>query len=155
MASATHPVHAAPSRSREPRGDSRTIQSSPSAAAAAVATAVTPPMSRTATADHDAARRTEPWAAYATSGTSTHGASANGRDSAEIGPSVESIRGARANAMPATQRASGGCSPISRASRTVPRNAVQSSTVHHARCTIQGSSERSRPTQKNGPIGNR
>ena len=60
---------------------------------AKVAAALTPPTAATASADSSAADRGDPLRAPMTSGTSTHGASALGHASIEIGPRTVRIRG--------------------------------------------------------------
>src|SRR6478609_8133598 len=69
------------------------IHTIPSGRTANVAAALTPPTMATASAENAAARLGDPDIEPRNSGSRTHGASALGQDSTEIGPSVLSMRG--------------------------------------------------------------
>ncbi len=87
------PATTASARVGAGRGVRVSRNTTPSGSTAKVAAALTPPTIATASAESAAARRGEPVTEPRTSGSSTHGASALGQASMEIGPRVLSIRG--------------------------------------------------------------
>ncbi len=120
-----------------------------------VAAALTPPTTATASALSAAWRLGSPRTRPTTSGTSTHGASADGHISMDEAPRTVSMRGDRANAKPARMRVQRLPMPNTPSSTTVPRNATTSSRDHHSRWVTQGDMLTRSPKAKNGPIGNR
>ena len=87
--------HTSRARRRGP-GVRVSSQIAPSGSTADVAAALTPPTAATASAESAAARTGDPRREPSTSGTSTHGASAMGHASIEMGPRVVRMRGDRA-----------------------------------------------------------
>ncbi len=114
--------------------------------AVSVATALTAPISATASADRAASTRTgiarplpppHPPASARITGSSTHGASIIGSVSDEIAPSVVSTRGDSVKATAAITREVGVPMPSASATRSIPQNPTTSSSAHHSRCVTQ------------------
>ena len=121
-----------------------------------MATALTAPISASASADRAASTRTDPAPRSARmTGSSTHGASIIGSVSDEIAPIVVSTRGDSAKAAAAMTREPGEPMPSASASRSSPQNPTVSSSAHHSRWVTQPGSPRMSPSRKKAPCGNR
>ena len=126
--------------------------------AARLATALTAPISATATPARPASIRSG-LASVARNaritGSSTHGASIIGNVSEEIDPMVVSTRGESANATAPTRRDVRVPIPSASATRSNPQHPTVSSTAHHSRWVNQPGTPREWPSAKNAPCGNR
>ena len=131
--------------------------------AARLATALTAPISASATPARPASIRSgaapvsdpgEPRNARIT-GSSTHGASIIGHVSEEMDPSVVSTRGDSAKATAPTSRDGRVPMPSVSATRIRPQHPTVSRIAHHDRWVTHAGTPRVWPTRKNAPCGNR
>ena len=156
-ASTVHSDHHAVNRHHSRLGRCAAHQITAARHAVRVATALTAPISATASAERAASTRSGarlPRSARIT-GSSTHGASIIGSVSDEMAPSVVSTRGDSANATAAMTREVGLPMPSASATRTTPQNPTASSSAHHRRWVTQPGSPSRSPARKNAPWGKR
>ena len=126
-----------------------------------MATALTAPISASASADLRGQHPHRPWPAAvgppaprsaSMTGSSTHGASIIGSVSDEIEPIVVSTRGDSANAAAAMTREPAMPMPNASATRSRPQNPTVSSSAHHSRWVTQPGTPEDVAEQEEGPV---
>ena len=152
-------AHQAVKRRHTRSGRWQAHQMSAGRQAATLATALTAPMSASASPARPASIRSGVGCVSDRSaritGRSTHGASIIGSVSEEMDPSVVSTRGDRANATAPMSREVRVPIPRVSATRSRPQHPTVSSTAHHSRWVTQPGTPRVWPSRKNAPCGNR